>query len=182
MVPTLETRRLWLRPLELADAEECQVLFPQWEIVRYLRDQFPWPLPPDASYRNIRDNVLPAVERGEEWHWSLRLKTAPDKLIGRISLHREIDNNRGFWLGLPWQRQGLMTEACEAVNNYWFDVLKFPVLRVPKAAPNIASRRISEKQGMRLIRTDERDYISGRLVTEMWEITAEEWHQHMAGK
>jgi RimJ/RimL family protein N-acetyltransferase len=75
-----------------------------------------------------------------------------------------------------------MTEACEAVNNYWFDVLKFPVLRVPKAAPNIASRRISEKQGMRLIRTDERDYISGRLVTEMWEITAEEWHQHMAGK
>jgi hypothetical protein len=39
MVPTLETRRLWLRPLELADAEQCQVLFPHWEIVRYLRNK-----------------------------------------------------------------------------------------------------------------------------------------------
>jgi [ribosomal protein S5]-alanine N-acetyltransferase len=182
MMPILETRRLWLRPLELADAEQCQVLFPQWEIVRYLRNHFSWPLPSDSSYRNIHDNVLPAIERGEEWHWSLRLKTAPDQLIGRISLHKGSDNNRGFWLGLPWQRQGLMTEACEVVTSFWFDVLMFPVLRVPKAAPNIASRRISEKQGMRLIATEERDYISGRLRTEIWEITAEEWRQHLAGK
>jgi hypothetical protein len=104
MTPTLETPRLWLRPLELADAEQCQVLFPQWEIVRYLRNGFPWPLPPDASFRNIHDDVLPAVERGEEWHWSLRLKTAPDQLIGRISLHKGNDNNRGFWLGLAAAR------------------------------------------------------------------------------
>jgi hypothetical protein len=73
-----------------------------------------------------------------------------------------------------------MTEACEAVTSFWFDVLKFPVLRVPKAAPNIASRRISEKQGMRLIANEERDYISGRLPTEIWEITAEVWRQHLA--
>lgn len=94
----------------------------------------------------------------------------------------ETDNNRGFWMGLPWQGQGLMSEACEAVTAYWFDVLKFPVLRVPKAAANVASRRISEKQGMRLIATEERDYISGRLVTEIWEITAEEWQQRSARK
>jgi hypothetical protein len=36
-----------------------------------------------------------------------------------------------------------MTEACDAVTDYWFDVLREPVLRVPKAA-NGASRRISE--------------------------------------
>jgi [ribosomal protein S5]-alanine N-acetyltransferase len=54
-------------------------------------------------------------------------------------------------------------------------VLKFPVLRLPKAVPNIASRRISEKQSMRVIATEERDYVSGRFLSEIWEITAEEW-------
>ena len=85
------------------------------------------------------------------------------------------DDNRGFWLGLPWQRKGLMTEACNAVTNYWFEVLQFPVLRVSKAAENTASRRISEKQGMRVIAIEERDYVCGRLPAEVWEITADEW-------
>lgn len=84
--------------------------------------------------------------------------------------------NRGFWIAPPWQRQGLMSEACEAVTDYWFDVLKFPVLRVPKAIANAGSRRLSEKQGMRIIGTEEREFISGRLPAEIWEITADEWH------
>jgi len=95
--------------------------------------------------------------------------------IGVISLHRDEWDNRGYWLGLPWHRQGLMTEAVVAVNDYWFDVLGFTVLRAPKAVANVASRRISEKTGMRLIATVERDYVSGRLPAEIWEITAEEW-------
>ena len=43
-----------------------------------------------------------------------------------------------------------MTEACEVVTEYWFSTPKFPVLRVPKAVANMASRRISEKEGMRV--------------------------------
>jgi len=68
-----------------------------------------------------------------------------------------------------------LTEACDAVTDFWFEVLKFPVLRVPKAITNLASRRISEKQGMRVVERMERDYVSGRLPSELWEITAEEW-------
>jgi ribosomal-protein-alanine N-acetyltransferase len=68
-----------------------------------------------------------------------------------------------------------MTEACQAVTHFWFDTLNFSVLRAPKAVANIASRRISEKQGMRLIATEDRDYVSGRFSSEIWEITAEEW-------
>lgn len=89
-----------------------------------------------------------------------------------ISLHRNEWNNQGYWLGLPWQRQGLMMEAVIAVNDYWFDVLGFPVLRAPKAVANVASRRISEKTGMRVVANVERDYVSGRLAAEIWEITA----------
>ena len=176
MTPTLETRRLLLRPLEIADAEEVQILFPRWEIVRYLANRVPWPYPPDGAYAYYRDVALPAVERGEEWHWMLRLKSNLSELIGCISLMRRENENRGFWLGSPWQGQGLMSEACEVVTDYWFDTLKFPVLRVPKAVANAASRRISEKQGMRVIATEDREYVCGRLPTEIWEITANEWH------
>ena len=70
-----------------------------------------------------------------------------------------------------------MTEACDAVTDYWFEMLKFPVLRVPKAIANAGSRRISEKQGMRVIAWEDREYVSGRLPSEIWEITVEEWRR-----
>ena len=165
-----------LRPLELADAAQTQLLFPHWEIVRYLAKSVPWPYPPDGALTYYRDVALPAMERGEQWNWTLRLKSNPEQLIGSISLIKGDRINRGFWLGLPWHRQGLMTEACEAVADYWFNTLKFPVLRAPKAVGNVASRRISEKSGMRLVATEEHEFVSGRLPAEIWEITAEEWN------
>jgi [ribosomal protein S5]-alanine N-acetyltransferase len=175
MIVTLETPRLILRPLELADAEQGQKIFPHWEVVRYLSKAVPWPYPPDGAYTFYRDMALPAMERGEAWHWTLRLKTNPEQMIGSIALRKEENKNRGFWIGVPWQRQGLMTEACEVVTDYWFNVLGMPVLRVPKAKANVGSCRISEKQGMRVVGIEDRDYVSGRLPSEIWEITAEEW-------
>jgi RimJ/RimL family protein N-acetyltransferase len=178
MTSILETRRLILRPLELADAEQVQKIFPHWEIVRYLGRVVPWPYPADGASTFYRDVALPAMERGEAWHWTMRLKTTPDQIIGSITLRKGNDKNRGFWLGLPWQGQGLMTEASAAVTDYWFDVLGMPVLRVPKACANTASCRISRSQGMRMVSIVDRDYVSGRLPSEIWEITAEEWRRH----
>lgn len=181
MTPALETARLWLRPLELADAEQAQPLFAQWEVVKHLSNKVPWPFPPDGVYKFYRDVALPQADRCEAWHWTLRLKSDPGRMIGAISLQQHDEINRGFWLGLPWHGQGLMSEACEAVTDYWFETLGFPLLRVPKATANAASRRISEKQGMRVVATKESDYVSGRLATEVWEITAEEWKAHKMG-
>ena len=59
-IPTLSTPRLILRPLELADADAVQALFPHWEIVRFL-GHVPWPYPPDGALCFIRDKVLPGV-------------------------------------------------------------------------------------------------------------------------
>jgi ribosomal-protein-alanine N-acetyltransferase len=176
-LPTLYTERLILRPLELADAEAIQQQFPHWEVVRYLNAFVPWPYPADGALTYLRDNALPAIARGEEWHWSIRLKFAPEQLIGNVSLMNEQDNNRGFWLGPQWHGQGLMTEASEAVTRYWFETLGRDVLRAPKAVPNIRSRKLSERTGMRLIRSAEGDFVGGRFPNEIWEITREEWLQ-----
>ena len=138
-----------LRPLEIADATQIQELFPHWEVVKHLNDRVPWPYPADGAHQFLSDVALPSMERGEQWSWSIRLKSDPHQLIGCISLMKGVHENRGFWLGLPWHGQGLMTEASDAVTDFWFNTLKYQVLRVPKAVANTASRRISEKQGMR---------------------------------
>jgi [ribosomal protein S5]-alanine N-acetyltransferase len=174
-ISRLETRRLLLRPLALEDAEQIQRIFPHWDVVRYLADRVPWPYPDDGALAYIRDEALPAIERGEQWHWTLRLRTDPQRVIGSVGLMVNSEHNRGFWLGRAWQRRGLMSEAAGATTDYWFDVLGFDVLRVYKAIDNVGSRRISERSGMRVIATFEKDYVCGRLPSEQWEITATEW-------
>lgn len=180
MIPEGTTKRLILRPLEIADAAQIQALFPHWETVRYLLNRVPWPYPPDGALTFCCEIALPQIERGEAWHWTIRLRTAPSRLIGLISLVRGEEDNRGFWLGAQWQGQGLMSEACAWANDFWFDTLGFTVLRVAKAAANTASRRISERQGMRMVGQIEKDYVSGRLPSEIWELTAEEWRARKA--
>jgi RimJ/RimL family protein N-acetyltransferase len=180
---TLITPRLLLRPLQIADAVQAQQLFPKWEIVQFLNTKIPWPFPADGALTYYRDIAIPAMNRGEEWHWTLRLKESPDQLIGAIDLTSNFRGapacaSRGFWLGLPWHGHGLMTEAVIAVNDYCFDVLGFPCLRVPKAIANEASRRISDKTGMRIIAREQQNFIAGTLPSEIWELTAEEWRKH----
>lgn len=178
MIPQLETPRLILRAASLADAARTQRIFPHWEVVRFLAARVPWPYPADGALTYYRDIALPGMARGDEWHWSLRLKSDPTQLIGFISLMKRDNDNRGFWIGLPWQGQGLMTEAANAATDFWFDVLGFPEMHVAKAVGNAASRRISQKQGMRMVAVEERDYVCGRFPAEVWVITAEEWRRH----
>lgn len=169
------TSRLILRPIAIADADQIQQLFPQWEIVRHLLNRVPWPYPADGALNFIRNMAIPQMEHNEAWHWTLRLAIDPERIIGAISLASGEGDNRGFWMGIPWQGRGLMSEACVWVNDFWFEKLGFKVLRVAKAVGNTTSRRISEKQGMRLVGMIERDYVVGRLSSEIWEITADEW-------
>jgi [ribosomal protein S5]-alanine N-acetyltransferase len=182
MTPEGRTARLLLRPLALDDAPQIQAIFPHWEVVRYLRAIVPWPYPPDGARRYIENSALPAIARGDEWHWTLRLKDSPEQIIGAIALKTHDEDHRGFWLGLPWHGQGLMSEAAAWTAGFWFETLSRPLLRVSKATANLASRRISEKQGMRLVATHEKDYVSGRLPSETWEITAEEWRAWKAAR
>ena len=184
MIPIFETKRLWLHPITLEDAPAAQRLFPQWEIVRFLDEKIPWPYPEDGALQFYRDVVLPEMKRGEQWAWAIRLKGGPSHLIGGINLRLQRDDNRGFWVGLPWQGRGIMTEACEVVTGFWFNSLDRDTLRVAKAVDNIASRRISESQGARLVSIVDRIFLMGPTKAAIWEMTKEEWnarHGSLAG-
>lgn len=173
--PTLTTRRLTLTPLQLGDATCIQHLLPHWEVVRYLDSRVPWPYPADGALCYVRDHALPAIAAGREWHWMIRLTDTPTQCIGSICLYDQPGNHRGFWLAPQWQGQGYMQEACEVINAYWFDTLGRTVMQVPKAVGNSASRRISEREGMRLIEVREGNFVSGPMAKEVWELTRAQW-------
>lgn len=173
--PTLETRRLSLRPLTLADSPAVQRIFPNWEIVKFLLSAVPWPYPEDGALEYIRDVALPAVERGEEWAWTIRLRSDAHAIIGSISLFAKDDENRGYWLDPDHHGAGLMLEACEATNRFWFETLGRAVLRELKAAANVASVRLSHHQQMTLCWEGEREFVSGRLPAQIWELVVGDW-------
>ena len=173
--PTLQTSRLLLAPLLLTDAPMIQDLFAQWEVVRYLASHVPWPYPDDGALTYIRDVALPGMADGREWHWTIRLSVEPARVIGSISLYDQPENHRGFWLAPQWRGQGYMREACEVINAFWFATLQRPVMQVPKAVGNEASRRISQREGMRMIKRQDGHFVSGAMVQELWEITRDEW-------
>ena len=174
-LPTLVTARLVLTPLQLEDAHAIQTLFPQWEVVRYLDSRVPWPYPDDGALRYVRDIALPAMEAGLERHWMIRLNHEAGRIIGSISLYEQPGNNRGFWLAPEWWGRGYMREACQVIGKYWFETLSRPVMRVPKAVANQASRKISEHEGMRLIERRDGQFVSGPMQVEIWEMTRGQW-------
>ena len=174
----LHTPRLLLRPLQLSDAPQTQLLFPHWEIVKYLNAIAPWPYPPN-------DTDLTVFKR----EGMTGVNFAP---IGNVNAYHTPNDNIAHVDLRTLQHQG--DNAVAAVrtlanmdlrhhprgSSVWFDVLGFKTMRAPKAVGNIASRRISEKTGMRLVGIEERNFVSGRLPCEIWEITAEEWHKTRA--
>lgn len=174
----LETKRLILHPLESKDHIQIQNIFPQWEIVRYLTANTPWPYPDDGTLEYINKIALPSMAEGNAWFWTIRRKDAPSIIIGMISLYEQENNNRGFWLDPQWHGNGFMTEAVQVVTDFWFNTLNRKVLRAPKSSDNIASKKISIKSGMRLIRLENKDFVSGRMLSETWEITRDEWNKN----
>jgi RimJ/RimL family protein N-acetyltransferase len=179
VVPPLSTSRLHLLPLTPEDAPAIQAQFPRWEIVRHLAAVVPWPYPPDGALTFLRDFTLPAMAREEAWHWTIRLREVPGHLAGVVNLMPGERENRGIWVGLPWQGRGIAAEACGGIERFWFEELGQPVLRSRKAVANRSSRRLSESAGMRVIATGEGDFVSGGLPDETWELTAAAWRARM---
>ncbi len=80
-IPILHTERLLLKPLEAEDAPQIQVLYPRWEIVRYMVSSVPWPYPDNGAENYVNNVALPDMEKGIAWIWTIRLREAPDDLL-----------------------------------------------------------------------------------------------------
>jgi RimJ/RimL family protein N-acetyltransferase len=176
LIAELETERLILRDVRLADPAAYTKNFAVYDIVRHLAAAIPWPYPQTGFADFIAGRIEP--EQGKTcWCWALYLKTDPAEPIGNIDL-RWGDNkeNRGFWLARQYWGHGYMTEATDAVTDYAFDVLGFERLIVSNAVGNTRSRRIKEKAGALWLRNEPFKFVDPALVErEVWELTKAAW-------
>lgn len=179
--PILETDRLILRPVTLSDAPAVQKYFNNWNIIQHLSLDVPWPYPNDGAEGFLTYVALPAMERGDSMVWGVTLKDAEnaDEVVGIVD-YRLVANdhgNRGFWLAEHLWRQGLMSEAITAIQDYLFFDYGLPELIVYNAIDNEGSRRVKEKTGAELIGESVIDHHSGQKDAQKWRITRESWAQ-----
>lgn len=172
----LATERVRLRPLRPEDAETIQQIFPHWEVVKYLSHHVPWPYPPDGAAAFVKAEIELAAN-GEHYTWAITLASDSDStLIGVISLlpHSKGDH-RGFWLGQAYWGQGIMFEAARLVTDFAFEELNMQSLNLGNATANEGSRKLKLRAGATLVETTEENFVSGRMPSEKWVLTAEAW-------
>lgn len=177
-IRTLETERLWLKPLALSDAPAVQRRFPHWEIVKLLNGKVPWPYPSDGAATFIAGEL----RKRDIYNWALRLKSdEPDEAIGLIALRPRADHDhRGFWLSQEFWGLGLMTEAANRVLDFAFDECGMIEITLTNAKENVRSGAVKIRQGARLAGEDTVETVSGLKPRQVWRLTAEEWRKRRA--
>lgn len=145
MLPTLETRRLKLRPYSEADIAELIPLIGSREVAATtLRIAHPYTQDDARAFLEL------AQEPGKIWlATTLR---ADGRQIGGIGLRVDAQNQHaelGYWLGVPYWGQGYATEAAREMLRYGFEDLVLHRIFASHFGHNPASGSVLRKLGMR---------------------------------
>ena len=174
--PIFKTNRLILKPINLDDIPSYEKHFIDYDVIQFLSKKVPWPYPKNGGKEYIEKVILP-IQGKDRWMWGIALKSNPNELIGAVDLWRRgIPENRGFWLGKIYWKEGIMTEAVIPINKFAFEELGFEKLIFSNAKGNIASRRIKEKTGAKFIKIRSAEFVNPKFTeAEDWELTKESW-------
>ena len=146
--PTLETVRLVLRPFTVADAPDVQRLAGEREVASTtLNIPHPYEAGMAEQWINTHHEVY---KRGEGVSFAI-VRRVDHVLIGAIGLRLQQSHARtelGYWIGIPFWRQGYCTEAAQAVVRYGFEVLGLHRIYATHITRNPASGRVMQKLGM----------------------------------
>ena len=148
-IPVLNTRRLVLRPFEAGDAPAVQRLAGAPEVALTTQN-IPHPYPDGVAEAWIASHG-PAWEEGR--FLTLAITSAPEGLVGAVSLHLTPAHRRGelgYWVGVPFWNRGYATEASAALVDFGFRRLALNRVQARHLTCNPASGRVMEKLGMKL--------------------------------
>jgi RimJ/RimL family protein N-acetyltransferase len=142
----LETRQLWLRWPQAADAPTFAALAGDWEVAR-TSASLPHPYALEDADHFIRlsreDNA-----RGAALRFALTLKNGERETVGVVGVE-DFDGlpMLGYWLGRPFWGRGLASEAAQAVVDGFFLFTGANALGALALEENQASRGVLEKLG-----------------------------------
>ena len=145
----LQTARLTLRPYEISDISALVPIIGSREVAATtLRIPHPYT---EAYAREFIAGAQEDLESGK----SVRLAIIVSEnglLCGGIGLQINKDHHHaelGYWIGLPYWRNGYATEAARAVVQYGFETLGLNRIYASHSTNNPASGNVLRKLGMR---------------------------------
>ncbi|MFO7963083.1 MAG: GNAT family N-acetyltransferase [Desulfobacterales bacterium] len=146
--PTIETKRLILRPFAVTDAADVQRLAGDRAIADTTVN-VPHPYEDGFAESWIGTHRL-NFDNGTDVHFAITIK--PDgQLVGAISLMGMVSGHQaelGYWIGKPYWNRGYCTEASCAVLAHAFSKLGLIRVHACHFAGNPASGRVLQKIGM----------------------------------
>lgn len=145
---TLETERLILRKLMLADAPNIQEQANNPLLAQNMIS-IPYPYPDGAAEQFLREVALPDWEAGKEYIFAM-IRRADDTFMGVIGIELQ-GNDRaevGYWVGEVFWGNGYATEALKRVIQFGFEEMHLHRIQAMYFSFNPASRRVMDKAGM----------------------------------
>jgi len=146
-----------LRHFVVTDAPRVQVLAGEREVAESTA-LIPHPYPDGAAAAWIATHE-PARAADAEYTYAIT-ESGDDLLIGAIGLRPGPSEHEsfGYWVGRPYWNRGYATAAAQAIIVLAFELLDLDELTASHLARNVASGRVMEKCGMRLLRIETRDH------------------------
>jgi [ribosomal protein S5]-alanine N-acetyltransferase len=147
----LETKRLTLREMNLDDVDDLLGVLSNPESMKF----YSKPFDRRMTQMWIERNIQRYAQHGFGL-WAIILKES-GKLIGDCGLVvQEVDGVEeieiGYHIHRDLWRQGFATEAAQVCCDYGFNHLEFDKLVSLINPANMASRRVAEKIGMRMLK------------------------------
>ena len=172
--PILETNRLTLRAITLADADNIFDLRKDADVLRYI-DREPHRTLDDS--RAMIQKILDGIENSDAVAWAITFKDL-DELIGTISYHRiEKEHCRaeiGYMLHPKYWRKGITNEAMTKILDYGFNSMKLHSIEANVNPQNAASSNLLKKHGFKLEAYFKENYFfNGKFLdTEIYSLLA----------
>ena len=145
-VPLLETKRLVLREMRPEDAEAIFGMYGDEEVMRY-RDVLAFSRLEEAQ--QFLEQMRSRCEQGEEMHWGITLK-GEEHLVGSCGYSWHLGRQFGaigYDLARLYWKQGIMTEAMQALLRFGFEVRNLHRVEAKVRLGNDASMRLLQRLG-----------------------------------
>ena len=166
----LETSRLILRPFREEDIDFVAPLMANTDFMRFSLGVF-------AREQTVAflDKLIDWERRGLPSQFAV-IHRNDNRLIGYCGFfHQQVDEmdeiEIGYRLNRDYWSRGLATEAARAVRDHGFRDLKLPRVISLIHPDNLPSRRVAEKNGMKI----ERKTVFRGFPTLVFAITREQW-------
>jgi [ribosomal protein S5]-alanine N-acetyltransferase len=154
----LETERLLLRPPEAADVAAMLPLIGEYGVAKNL-SRVPHPYREEQALEFLA-RVSEQRAAGTDYNFAIMRKVDGD-YMGGCGVHlRDGAFEIGYWLGMPYWRQGYATEAARGLAAFAFRDLKATRLIAGWFHDNLASGHVLEKVGFVPDGAEQRDCLA----------------------